>query len=152
MPVISLSASLCSALKLIKYSKPNAVRARRNALKRDFRDFVEICPVCQPSAVLPDTSLISPSIGSYLELAICREDFSSVASVNVRFSCVFYFVFICSGYKLKSPHYVMGAGHGLFSLGAFPTFRSHDIRHGCLYVESNEGGRGGLKRFVTVVA
>ena len=33
------------------------------------------------------------------------------------------------------------AGPGLFSLGAFPTFRSHDIRHGCLYVESSEGGR-----------
>ena len=45
-----------------------------------------------------------------------------------------------------------GAGSGLFSLGAFPTFRSHNIRHGCVYVESSEGGRGGLKRFVTVVA
>ena len=45
-----------------------------------------------------------------------------------------------------------GAGPGLFSLGALPTFRSHDIRHGCLYVESSEGGRGGLKRFVTIDA
>ena len=36
IPVISLSASLCSARKLIKYSKPNAVRARRNAFMRDF--------------------------------------------------------------------------------------------------------------------
>ena len=80
MPVISLSALLCS--------KPNAVRARRNALKRDFPDFVEIYPVCQPSAVLPDVSLISLSIGSYLVLAIFQEDFSSVASVNIRFSCV----------------------------------------------------------------
>ena len=33
---------------------------------------------------------------------------------------------------------------GLFSLGAFPTFWSHDFRHGSLYVESSEGGRGGL--------
>ena len=31
-------------------------------------------------------------------------------------------------------------------IGAFPTFQSHDFRHGCLYVESSEGGRGGLKR------
>ena len=87
IPVISLSlASLCSARMLIKYSKPNAVRARRNAFMSDFPDFVEIYPVCQHSAVLPDISLISQFIGSYLELAIFREDFSSLASVNVRFS------------------------------------------------------------------
>ena len=49
---------------------------------RDFPDFVEIYPVCQHSAVLPDISLILLSIGSYLELAIFREDFSSVASVK----------------------------------------------------------------------
>ena len=49
---------------------------------RDFPDFVEIYPVCQHSAVLPDISLISLSIGSYLELAIFQEDFSSVASVK----------------------------------------------------------------------
>ena len=57
-------------------------------LNWDFPDFVEIYAVCQPSAVLPDISLISLSIGSYLEylLAIFREDFSSIASVNVRFS------------------------------------------------------------------
>ena len=54
--------------------------------------------------------------------------------------------------KLNSPLYVKGAGPGLFSLGAFPTFRSTIFCHGCLYVESNEGGREGLKRFVTVVA
>ena len=102
-------------------------------------------------AVLPDISLISLSIRSYLELAIFREDFLSVASVNVQFSWVFYFVFIRC-YKLNSPQYLMGAGQGLFSLGAFPTFRSHDFRHGCLYVESSEEGRGGLKRFVTVIA
>ena len=42
IPVISLSVSLCSAWKLIKYSKPNALRARKNAFKRDFPDFVEI--------------------------------------------------------------------------------------------------------------
>ena len=60
------------------------------------------------------------------------------------------FVFICC-YKLNSPHYVM-SGPGLFSLRAFPTFRSHDFRHGCLYIESSEGGREGLKRFVTVAA
>ena len=119
---------------------------------RDFPDFVDIYPICQPSAVLPDISLISLSIGSYLELAIFREDFSSVASVNVRFySWVFYFVFICC-YKLNSPHNEMRTRPGLFSLGAFPTFRSHDFRHGCLYVESSEWGRGRLKRFVTVVA
>ena len=94
---------------------------------------------------------ISLSIGSYLELTIFREDFPSVASVNVRFSWVFYFVFICC-YKLNSPHNEMLTGPGLFSLGAFRTFRSHDFRHGCLYVESSEGGRGRLKRFVTVVA
>ena len=108
---------------------------------RDLPDFVEIYPVCQPSAVLPDISLISLSIRPYLELTIFREDFSSVASVNVRFSWVFYFVFICYS-KLNSPHYIiMGASPGLFSLGAFPTFRSHDFRHGCLYVESSVGGR-----------
>ena len=56
-------------------------------LNWDFPVFVEIYPVFQPSALLPDISLISLSIGSYLEylLAIFREDFSSVASVNVRF-------------------------------------------------------------------
>ena len=108
IPVISLSASLCSARKLIKYSKPNVVRARRNAFMRDFPDFVEIYPLCQHSVVLPDISLISLSIGSYLELAFFGEDFASAASVNVRFSWVFYFVFICSGYNLNSPHYVMG--------------------------------------------
>ena len=118
---------------------------------RDFPDFVDIYPICQPSAVLPDISLISLSIGSYLELAIFREDFSSVASVNVRFSWVCYFVFICC-YKLNSPHNEIRTGPGLFSLGAFPTFRSHDFRHGWLYVESSEGGRGGLKRFVSFVA
>ena len=75
---------------------------------RDFPDFVEICPVCQHSAVLPDISLSSLSIGTHLELAIFGEDFPSVASVNVRFSWVFYFVFICSGHKLNSPHYIMG--------------------------------------------
>ena len=42
--VISLSASLCSARQLIKYSKPNAVRARRNAFMRNFPDFV-----CMPA-------------------------------------------------------------------------------------------------------
>ena len=40
----------------------------------------------------------------------------------------------------------------LFSLGTFPSFQCHDFRHECLYVESSEGGRGGLKRFVAVVA
>ena len=78
-----ISASLCPAQKLIKYSKPNAVRARRNAFMRDFTDFVEVYPY---GSFLPDISFISISIGSYLELAIFREDFSSVASVNVRFS------------------------------------------------------------------
>ena len=97
--VISLSASLCSARKLMKYLKPNALRACRNAFMRDFPDFVEIYTVCQHSAVLLDISLILLSIGSYLELAIFGEDFPSVASVNVRFSWVFYFVFISSGYK-----------------------------------------------------
>ena len=115
---------------------------------RDFPDFVEIYPICQPLAVLPDISLILLSIGSYLELAIFREDFSSVASVNVRFSWVFYFVFICCC-KLNSPHNEMRTGPGLFLLGAFPTFRSHDFRHECLSVESSEGGRAGLKWFIT---
>ena len=41
---INISASLCSARKLIKYSKRDAVRARRNAHKRDFPDFDEIYP------------------------------------------------------------------------------------------------------------
>ena len=44
IPVISLSALLCLARKLIKYSKPNAVQAHRNAFLRDFPDFVEIYP------------------------------------------------------------------------------------------------------------
>ena len=57
-----------------------------NAFMRDFPDCVEIYPVCQHSAVLPDISPISLSIGSYLELEIFGEDFPSVASVNVRFS------------------------------------------------------------------
>ena len=53
----------------------------------------------------------------------------------------------------QAINYVMGGqAPACFHYGAFPTFRSHDIRHGCLYVESSEGGRGGLKRFVTVVA
>ena len=42
---------------------------------RDFPDFVEIYPVCQPYAVLPDISLISLSIRSYLELAIFARGF-----------------------------------------------------------------------------
>ena len=41
---LEISASLCSARKLIKYSKPNAVRACRNAFIRDFPDFVDIYP------------------------------------------------------------------------------------------------------------
>ena len=53
---------------------------------RDFPDFVDIYPICELSVVLPHISLISLSIGSYLELEIFREDFSSVAGVNVRFS------------------------------------------------------------------
>ena len=53
----------------------------------------------------------------------------------------FIFVFICC-YTLNWPHNEMRTGPGLFSLGAFPTFRSHDFRHGCLYVESSEGGGG----------
>ena len=53
---------------------------------------------------------------------------------------MFDFVFICR-YKLNSPHYLIRAGPGLFSLGALPTSRSHDFRHGCLYVKSSEGGR-----------
>ena len=63
---------------------------------RDFPDFVDIYPVCQHSAVLPDISLISLSIGSYLELAIFREDFSSVANVRLMFDfreCFILFLF-----------------------------------------------------------
>ena len=55
-------------------------------------------------------------------------------------------------HKVNPTHYVMDAGLGVCSLGAFPTFGSHDFRHGCLYVESSEGGRGGSKWFVTVAA
>ena len=40
----NISASLCSAQKLIKYSKPNAVQSHWNAFMRDFPDFVEIYP------------------------------------------------------------------------------------------------------------
>ena len=36
---LDIWASLCSARKLIKYSKPNAVRGSRNAFMRDFPDF-----------------------------------------------------------------------------------------------------------------
>ena len=61
---------------------------------RDFPDFVDIYPICQRSAVLPDLSLISLSIGSYLELAIFREEFSSVASVMFDFrECFILFLF-----------------------------------------------------------
>ena len=71
----NITALLCSATKLIKYSKSQAVRVRRNTFLRDFAYFVEINPVWQLS-VLPDISFISISIGSYLVfLAIFREDF-----------------------------------------------------------------------------
>ena len=53
---------------------------------RDFPNFVEIYLYATELSVLPDISLISIPIESYLELAIFREDFSSVVSVNVRFS------------------------------------------------------------------
>ena len=100
--------------------------------------------VCQHSAVLPYIYLISLSIGSYLELAIFREDFSSVASVNVRFSWVFYFVFICSGYILNSPHYIMGGMPRPVFIRGFPDFLKSRFSSRILYVESSEGGRGGL--------
>ena len=61
--------------------------------------------------------------------------------------CFYDFVLICC-YKLNPPHYVMGnrpRQAWLVSLGTFPFFRSHDFHHGCLYVESSEGRRGGLK-------
>ena len=59
-----ISASLCSAQKLIKYLKPNTDRACRNAFMRDFPDFVEVYPY---ASFLTDISFISISIGSYLE-------------------------------------------------------------------------------------
>ena len=75
----NISASLCLATKLIKYSKPHP---RRNAFMRDFPDLAEIYPVWKLS-VLPNIHSFHYRIWSYLELAIFREDFSSVASVNM---------------------------------------------------------------------
>ena len=63
-----------------------------------------------------------------------------------------FILFLFAAIKLNSPHNEMRTGRGLFSLGAFPTFQGHNFRHGCLYVESSEGGRVRLKRLVTVVA
>ena len=110
--------------------------------------------VCQHSAVLPYISLISLSIGSYLELAIFREDFSSVASVNVRFSWVFYFVFICSGYKLNSPHYIMGGMPRPVFIRGFPDFLKSRFSSRILvcWIQWGRERRIILKRFVTVVA
>ena len=110
--------------------------------------------VCQHSAVLPYISLISLSIGSYLELAIFREDFSSVASVNVRFSWVFYFVFICSGYKLNSPHYIMGGMPRPVFIRGFPDFLKSRFSSRILVCWIQWGRERGitLKRFVSVVA
>ena len=52
-----------------------------------------------------------------------------------------YFVFICC-YKLNSPHNEMRTGPGLFSLGAFPTFRTHDFSHdACMLNPVREGER-----------
>ena len=87
----------------------------------------------------------------HLELAFFREDFSSVASVNVRFSCVFYFVFICSGYKLNSPHYVMGGRTWPVFIGGFPDFPKSRYSSQML-VCWIQWGRERRKRFVTVVA
>ena len=110
--------------------------------------------VCQRSAVLPYISLISLSIGSYLELAIFREDFSSVASVNVRFSWVFYFVFICSGYILNSPHYIMGGMPRPVFIRGFPDFLKSRFSSRILvcWISWGRERRIILKRFVTVVA
>ena len=108
--------------------------------------------VCQDSAVLPYVSLISLSIGSYLELAIFREDFSSVASVNVRFSCVFYFVFICPGYILNLPHYIMGGRHRPVFIRGFSDFLKSRFSSRILVCWIQWGRERGLKRFVTVVA
>ena len=87
--------------------------------------------------------------------AIFWEDFSSVASVNVRFSWMF--LWFCFNLLLSTKSATLRNGYSpwqawLVSLGALPSFQSHDFHHGCLYVESSEGGRGGLKWFVTVAA
>ena len=110
--------------------------------------------VCQHSAVLPYISLISLSIGWYLELAIFREDFSSAASVTVRFSWVFYFVFICSGYLLNSPHYIMGGIPRPVFIRGFPDFLKSRFSSRILvcWIQWGRERRIILKRFVTVVA
>ena len=111
---------------------------------RDFPDF----------ACMPYISLISLSIGSYLELAIFREDFSPAASVNVRFSWVFYFVFICSGYILNSPHYIMGGMPRPVFIRGFPDFLKSRFLSRILvcWIQWGRERRITLKRFVTVVA
>ena len=110
--------------------------------------------VCQHSAVLPYISLISLSIRSYLELAIFREDFLSSASVNVRFSWVFYFVFICSGYILNSPHNIIGGMRRPVFIRGFPDFPKSRFSSRILvcWIQWGRERRIILKRFVSVVA
>ena len=109
---------------------------------------------CQHSAVLPYISLISLSIGSYLELAIFREYFSPVARVNVRFSWVFYFVFICSDCILNLPHYIMGGTPRPVFIRGFPNFLKSRFSSRILvcWIQWGREKRIILKRFVTVVA
>ena len=139
----NISASLCSAKKLIKYSKPHAVRARRNAFMRDFQIFRDLPSMAAFSS--PKHSFISLPIGSYLELVVFRDDFSLVASVNMLDFRECFILFLNLLLLTKSATLRKGTRPGLCSLGVFPTFRSRLFRHGCLYVESSKGGREGLK-------
>ena len=86
---------------------------RRNAFMRDFPDFVEIYPYA--SFQFSQTFTIHFNIYRIIfgVVAIFREDFSSVASVNVRFS--WRFLWFCC-YKLNPPQYVMGTGLGRLGL------------------------------------
>ena len=117
---------------------------------RDFPDFV-----CMPA--------FSCSSIHFTHFAIYRiifgvgnfsKGFSSVASVNVRFSWVFYFVFICSGYILNSPHYFMGDMPRPVFIRGFPDFLKSRFSSRILvcWIQWGRERRIILKRFVNVVA
>ena len=108
IPVNSLSASLCSALEanyIFKTKRsPSTQECIHEGLSRFRWDLPHMPAFCCSSRHFTHFAIyrIIFGVGNF------SRGFSSVASVNVRFSWVFYFVFICSGYKLNSPHYIMG--------------------------------------------
>ena len=73
---------------------------------------------------------------------------------NVRFSWVFYFVFICSGYISNLPHYIMGGIPRPVFIRGFPDFLKSRFSSRILvcWIQWGRERRIILKRFVTVVA